>query len=205
MSEAMPDLDVDGMLAVLATGVDSPLSPGLPVTQLDHALQTAALLAHLHPGDDELAAAGLVHDIGHLLPGGTDEAHATDAARAVRRALGERVAGMVGLHVEAKRYLVATDTRYGGVLTTDSVVSLGRQGGAMSEEESAAFLAQPWAADAVTLRRADDSGKVEGLVVGDLESWAPLLHGAARRAGAIHRELRAPTPGTAVRPDRPAG
>ena len=131
MSNVVPDLDVDQMIEVLATGVDFPLSPGVPVSQLDHALQTAALLAHLHPGDDELAAAGLVHDIGHLLPGGTDEAHADDAARAVRRALGERVAGIVGLHMEAKRYLVATDAGYGGVLTNDSVVSLGRQGGAM--------------------------------------------------------------------------
>jgi len=185
MSDALPDLDVDGMLALLATGADCPLSPGLPVTQLDHALQTAALLAHLHPGDDELAAAGLVHDIGHLLPGGTDEAHATDAARAVRRALGERVAGTVGLHVAAKRYLVATDAGYGGVLTNDSVLSLGRQGGAMTEEEAADFLAQPWAEDAVTLRRADDSGKVEGVVVGDLAGWAPLLQQLSRRTGAI--------------------
>ena len=107
MSESLSDLDVDGIVDVLASGVDSPLGPGLPVTQLDHALQTAALLAHLHPGDDELAVAGLVHDIGHLLPGGTDEAHATDAAWAVRRALGDRVAATVGLHVAAKRYLVA--------------------------------------------------------------------------------------------------
>ncbi len=183
MGATVPDLDVDGMLAVLATGADHPLSPGAPLSQLDHALQTAALLAHLHVGDDELAAAGLVHDIGHLLPGGTDEAHAADAARAVRRALGGRVAGMVGGHVEAKRYLVATDTGYCGVLTTDSVVSLGRQGGAMSREESAAFLARPWAADAVTLRRADDSAKAEGLVVGDLTRWSPLLHDIARRAG----------------------
>ena len=80
MSAAPPDLSVDDMLDVLATGSGVPLSPGLPVSQLDHALQTAALLAHLHPDDDELAVAGLVHDIGHLLPGGTDEAHATDAA-----------------------------------------------------------------------------------------------------------------------------
>jgi predicted HD phosphohydrolase len=178
-----PDLDVHAMIDVLASGVDFPLSPGVPVTQLDHALQTAALLAHLHPGDDELAVAGLVHDIGHLLPGGTDEAHATDAARAVRRALGERVAGTVGLHVAAKRYLVATDAGYRGVLTNDSVVSLGRQGGAMTEEEAADFLALPWASDAVTLRRADDSGKVEGLAVGDLPSWLPLLRQVARRAG----------------------
>ena len=64
-----------------------------PVTQLDHALQTAALLAHLYPGDDELAAAGLVHDIGHLLPGGADETHADDRGACGTRALGERVAG----------------------------------------------------------------------------------------------------------------
>jgi predicted HD phosphohydrolase len=183
MSDALSDLDVHGMIEVLSTGVDFPLSPGVPVTQLDHALQTAALLAHLHPGDDELAVAGLVHDIGHLLPGGTDEAHATDAARAVRRALGERVAGTVGLHVAAKRYLVATDAGYGGVLTNDSVVSLGRQGGAMTEEEAADFLALPWASDAVALRRADDSGKVEGLAVRDLPSWLPLLQQVTRRAG----------------------
>jgi predicted HD phosphohydrolase len=183
MSNAVPDLDVDGMLAVLATGADSTLSPGVPVSQLNHALQTGALLAHLHPDDDELAVAGLVHDMGHLLPGGTDEAHADDAARAVRRALGERVAGIVGLHIEAKRYLVATDARYGGVLTADSVVSLGRQGGAMTGDEATAFLAQQWASDAVTLRRADDSGKVEGLVVGDLARWVPLLQEITRRVG----------------------
>jgi predicted HD phosphohydrolase len=184
MSNVVPDLDVDRMIEVLTTGAAFPLSPGVPVSQLDHALQTAALLAHLHPGDDELAAAGLVHDIGHLLPGGTDEAHAADAARAVRQALGERVAGIVGLHIEAKRYLVATEDGYGGVLTRDSVVSLGRQGGAMTEQERDGFLAQPWAADAVTLRRADDSGKVEGLNVRALASWTPLLQVLSRRDGA---------------------
>lgn len=184
MSATMPELDVDEMLDVLASGAERWLSPGVPVSQLDHALQTAALLAHLHPGDDELAAAGLVHDIGHLLPGGTDETHATDAARAVGRALGERVAGTVGLHVAAKRYLVATEGGYGGVLTTDSVVSLGRQGGAMDEEEAATFLARPWAPDAVALRRADDSGKVEGVVVGDLAGWVPLLRELSGRSKA---------------------
>ena len=189
MSVAVPDLDVAAMLDLLATGADHLLSPGVPVSQLDHALQTAALLAHLRPGDDELAAAGLVHDIGQLLPGATDEAHADDAARAVRRALGERVAGIVGLHVQAKRYLVMTDTAYGSVLTNDSVVSLGRQGGVMTEEEALAFLALPWAGDAVTLRRADDSGKVEGLEVRDLHTWATLLQQVTRSAASsrLHR------------------
>ena len=172
------------IVEVLASGADHGLGPGVPVSQLDHALQTAALLAHHHRGDDELAVAGLVHDIGHLLPGGTDEAHASEAAGAVRWALGERVAATVGLHVEAKRYLVATEDAYGGVLTTDSAVSLGRQGGAMTGEEAAAFLARPWGADAVALRRADDSGKASGLVVGKRASWVPILQEVSRRAGA---------------------
>ena len=178
------DLSTDEIADVLATGADRALSPGVPVSQLDHALQTAALLAQDHPDDTELAAAGLVHDIGHLLPGGRDETHAADAARAVRRTLGERVAGIVGLHVEAKRYLVATEEGYGGVLTTDSVVSLARQGGMLSAEDAAAFLAQPWAADAVTLRRADDSGKVDGLVVADLAHWVPILRELSGEGGA---------------------
>ncbi len=209
------DLGVGAMVEVLARGADQALSPGVPVSQLDHALQTAALLAHLHPGDDELAVAGLVHDIGHLLPGGTDEAHAAQAAGAVRWALGERVAATVGLHVEAKRYLVATEDGYGGVLTTDSAVSLGRQGGAMTEEEAAAFLARPWAADAVALRRADDSGKVGGVVVGDLASWVPLLQEVSRRAGASEGLTARPAstpidycqaaPGRRVRGGHPAG
>ena len=49
---------------------------------------------------------------------------------------------------------------------------------------AAAFLARPWAADAVTLRRADDSGKVEGLEVRALASWTPLLQAVSRRDGA---------------------
>ena len=91
MSSTAQDLDVDAVLEVLARGADSLLSPGVPVSQLDHALQTAALLAHLHPGDDELAAAGLVHDIGHLLPEGSDETHAADCG--TRRPAGVGGAG----------------------------------------------------------------------------------------------------------------
>ncbi|HEY1653427.1 MAG TPA: inositol oxygenase family protein [Acidimicrobiales bacterium] len=169
------ELRVDEIVALLATGAEHPLSPGVPVTQLDHALQTAAVLRRDEPDDLELAVAGLVHDLGQLLPGARDETHATDGAAAVRAALGERVAGLVGLHVEAKRYLVATDANYKVRLAGDSVVSLGRQGGALDERGATAFLGLPWAADAVTLRRADDGGKVDGLVVGDLEGWVPLL------------------------------
>jgi predicted HD phosphohydrolase len=168
-------LSVDEIVAVLATGADRSLSPNVPVSQLDHALQTAALLARDRDRDLELAAAGLVHDLGHLLPGGCDERHAADGAAAVRGALGERVAGIVALHVEAKRYLVASEGDYGGRLARDSVISLGRQGGALSAEGFSAFLALEWADDAVTLRRADDAAKVDGLAVDGLDRWVPVL------------------------------
>jgi predicted HD phosphohydrolase len=179
----IPELSVDELVDVLATvGPTFQLSPQVPVSQLDHALQTAALLEHSHPDDVELAVAGLVHDIGHLLPGGSDEAHAGDGADAVRGALGERVAGIVGLHVEAKRYLVGVEGDYDGELSADSVISLRRQGGSLGAAEAGAFARLPLAADAVTLRRADDHGKAEGLAVRPLEWWVPRLHALSDRA-----------------------
>jgi predicted HD phosphohydrolase len=182
MDAAPEGLSVDEIVAVLASGADRSLHlegtvsqrPDGTVSQLDHALQTATLLAREYPGDPELAAAGLVHDLGHLLPGGSDEHHATDGADAVRPALGERVAAIVALHVQAKRYLVATDG-YGARLAGDSVRSLGRQGGALSAEEAAEFLRLESARDALVLRRADDMAKVDGFVVDGLDHWVPLL------------------------------
>jgi predicted HD phosphohydrolase len=185
------ELSVDEIVAVLARGEARPLSPDQPVTQLEHALQTATILRRDHPRDVELALAGLVHDIGQLLPESRDETHAVEGAAAVRAALGERVAGIVALHVEAKRYLVATDGNYKERLAGDSVVSLGRQGGVLTSGEVAAFLAQPWAGDAVTLRRADDGGKVvRGLGVHALDQWVSLLQEVSEKSGGAHRPPR---------------
>jgi predicted HD phosphohydrolase len=185
-----PELSVDEIVVVLAGGGGRPLSPGRPVTQLAHALQTAAMLRQDEPDDLELAVAGLVHDLGQLLPGGRDETHAADGAAAVRVALGERVAAIVALHVEAKRYLVASDANYRGQLAGDSVVSLGRQGGVLRSDEVAGFLARPWAGDAVTLRRADDRGKVQGLGVDGLDQWVPLLREVSEKGGGARRPPR---------------
>jgi predicted HD phosphohydrolase len=179
--DAAPErLRVDEIVAVLASGADRLLNSGGTVSQLDHALQTAALLARECPGDPELAAAGLVHDLGHLLPGGSDECHAADGAAAVRPTLGARVARIVALHVEAKRYLVASEGRYGARLAGDSVHSLGPQGGALSALEAEAFLRFESAGDALVLRRADDRAKLDGLAVEGLDRWVPLLRQLAR-------------------------
>ncbi len=169
--------------------VDGPGST-MPFSHLDHALQTGAVLRAQVPDDLELAVAGLVHDVGHLLVGVGDAEHASAGADAVQGSLGERVAALVGLHVEAKRYLVARQDAYGGMLAADSVASLARQGGPMSAAEQAAFERLPYAQDALALRRADENGKVDGLDVVDLADWIPLM----RRVSTAAAERARPCP-----------
>ncbi|MET7518526.1 inositol oxygenase family protein [Streptomyces sp. NPDC005480] len=152
---------------------DTPDRSGDPVDLHDHALQTAALLRRGHPSDKELQLAGLVHDIGHLLHPGDDAGHADTAAAAVRGLLGERVARLVQLHVPAKRYLATSDPARG--LSPQSALTLETQGGPMTPEEAAAFAHDPLADDAVTLRQADDAGKVAGLDAGVMEDWRPVM------------------------------
>lgn len=183
-------LSVDEIVAVLGGGQTTPLGPGQSVTQLEHALQTAAQLRRDRPDDEELAVAGLVHDLGQLLPGARDETHALDGSLAVRDALGERVAGIVALHVEAKRYLVATDGNYKERLGDDSVASLGRQGGALMPGDAAEFVAKLWAQDALILRRADDNGKAGGMGVEGLAEWVPILRQVSKVAEGTRRRPR---------------
>ncbi|MFF2850975.1 HD domain-containing protein [Streptomyces sp. NPDC058001] len=166
---------------------DTPDRSGDPVDLHDHALQTAALLRRSHPSDKELQVAGLTHDIGQLLRPGDDARHAQHAADAVRPLLGERVARLVALHVPAKRYLATTEP--GHPLTRQSVLTLMTQGGAMSPEEVRAFEADPNAADAVTLRQADDAAKVVGLDAGVLEDWHPVLELVAAAARRTSRKV----------------
>lgn len=143
------------------------------LSELDHGLQCAHELARIRPLDTELQVAGLVHDIGHRF--GSDEEHARLGAEQVRHALGHRVAALVEAHVEAKRYLVATDPSYAAGLSAISTTTLELQGGPLPADDVAAFRARPHATDAVALRRADDHAKVPGLAVPKLEQWVPHL------------------------------
>ncbi|WP_392960026.1 HD domain-containing protein [Streptomyces sp. LN245] len=156
---------------------------GDPVDLHDHALQTAALLRRGHPSDKELQVAGLVHDIGHLLRPGDYAGHADLAADAVRPLLGERVAGLVRLHVAAGRYLAAASPGPGP--SPRNTLAPDAAGGAMTRHEAAAFEHDPLAEDAVTLRQADDAGKVPGLYAGELEDWRTLLELVAERSARL--------------------
>lgn len=149
------------------------------LSELDHGLQCAHRLAQRRPGDIELQLAGLVHDVGHQF--GPDDRHGEIGGDLVRPLLGGRVAALVEAHVPAKRYLVATDTRYARRLSSISSATLTVQGGPLVEAEAVAFRALPCFEDAIELRRADDCGKVPGREVPGLERWVePLVERAKR-------------------------
>ena len=95
----------------------------------------------------------------------------------------EDVTGPVRLHVDAKRYLTATDGGYFATLSPASVRSLELQGGPFPLALAEGFIALPHAAAAVRLRRWDDSAKVPGKATPDLAHFRPHLD-AALRAGA---------------------
>lgn len=172
-----PIVSIDALFGVLASGYGTPESTGggERVDQLAHALQCAYEVSLARPHDDELQIAALVHDIGHLLVPGDDSGHGRHAAAAVADLLGARIAALVELHVDAKRYLVTTDPAYQGVLSTTSVRTLLAQGGGMTGAEVAAFERARWSLDAVVLRQADDAAKVPGRSVPPLMAWRPVV------------------------------
>lgn len=142
---------------------------GEPVTQLEHALQTAQL-AEQAGADDELVTAALLHDLGHLLneqgrtPSlrGIDDLHQYYALPFLRGLFGERVLKVIQGHVDAKRYLCATRPEYWASLSDDFKRSLLLQGGIFSAGQAQAFIAGPHAQEAVKLRLWDDRAKASG-------------------------------------------
>lgn len=142
---------------------------GEQVTQVEHALQCAAL-AQRSGAATALVVAALLHDIGHLLQtsppepttAGIDDLHEELAAHWLASRFGPEVVEPVRLHVAAKRFLCATDPVYFGRLSPPSQQSLKMQGGPMSTSEVGKFLAHPHYRDAVLLRRWDDEAKIVG-------------------------------------------
>jgi gamma-butyrobetaine dioxygenase len=101
-------------------------------------------------------------------------------ARWLAALLPEAVRDPIRLHVEAKRYLCATDPAYRAGLSEGSERSLVVQGGPMAADEVARFERHPGAEAAVTLRRWDDRAKDLGADVPPLASWRPVVSALAR-------------------------
>jgi predicted HD phosphohydrolase len=172
--------DVDDLLAMLRAAHAWDDLEGLSI--LDHGLQTAAILRREHPDDVELQVAGLVHDLGWMQRGADGcwtpdprAAHDRDGAARLGPLLGARVARLVGGHVAAKRYLVATDTAYRATLSPRSLETLAFQGESMGPDEIAGFERDPDCAALVALRRADEQAKEIGLATDALEQWRPAV------------------------------
>lgn len=155
---------------------------GENVTQLEHALQCANL-AKRDGRPDDLVAAALLHDIGHLLhtgpedlaDQGIDDTHEDIANVWLKKHFPPQVTEPIRLHVEAKRYLTAVEPDYINLLSEASRKSLALQGGPMDAEEVKAFESNPHYTDAVILRRYDDMGKDTELSSGAIESFRSVL------------------------------
>lgn len=154
---------------------------GEAVTQIEHALQCGTL-AEQQAAPVPLVLAAWLHDIGHMqhrdpeaaVNEGRDDAHETLGSRFLERWFGPDVAEPVRLHVDAKRYLCATDAGYRDQLSPISKRTLEIQGGPMSGAEVDAFERVPYSADAVRLRRWDDAGKQPGMATRPFEHFMAL-------------------------------
>ena len=154
-----------------------------PVTQLEHALQCAAL-AEEAGSPPSLVAAALLHDLGHImadaaLPGSLAEnlhdQHEERAYAWLQQHFGLAVAEPVRLHVAAKRYLCTTEPGYEQRLSPTSVKSFYDQGGKMSADEVTQFEAEPQFEAALQLRQWDDQAKLPDWQGPGLGHYRPLL------------------------------
>jgi phosphonate degradation associated HDIG domain protein len=154
------------------------------VSQREHALQCAHL-AEQAGETPETIVASLLHDLGHLLAAERDgvqewdtekdDLHQFIALPFLRARFPDAVLEPIRLHVDAKRYLCLIDPDYWAALSPASKHSLELQGGVFSEAEAEAFIAQPFAAEAVRLRRYDDQAKVKDKTVPGLAHFAQHL------------------------------
>lgn len=158
------------------------------VTQLEHALQCAAIAVKNDANNTQIVSA-LLHDIGHFI---LDEHNADIAfldidlnheeigAKYMEPFFPEEITTPIRLHVPAKRYLCTVDASYHDGLSEASKQSLIVQGGIMSDEERANFEQIPHYKDALTLRRWDDLSKEKGLKTDGLETYYEIVQHALR-------------------------
>ena len=153
------------------------------VTQLEHALQCAAL-ATQNDASPTLITSALLHDIGHFILDehnadvvflNTDLNHEEIGAQYLEPFFPKTITTPIRLHVPAKRYLCTTDATYYDGLSEASKMSLKLQGGVMSDVEQDAFEQIPYFRDALTLRRWDDMAKVKGLETVQLETYRDIV------------------------------
>ncbi len=173
--------ELDELFVILGTA-DVRGYIGEPVSQLEHAMQCAHFM-RLSGGSDVEITAALLHDIGHLLPDSAPEMgelgvrnhERQGAAYLESSGFPVAVTALVAGHVDAKRYLAATDPRYAAELSQASQNTLVWQGGLMEAEECDRFARYENFESLLLLRRCDEAAKVPGFDCGVLATYRPLL------------------------------
>jgi 2-amino-1-hydroxyethylphosphonate dioxygenase (glycine-forming) len=158
---------------------------GERVTQLEHALQTAALAEEVMGNDDEFIVACLLHDIGHLLGVKYNWEEMKDlgilhheqrgADWLAQRGFPPEVTELVRNHINPKRYLLSIDPVYRAQLSEASIGTLEFQGGLMTSQEIVEFEQQPLFARYVQLRKLDDCAKIVGKKTYDFSEYREKL------------------------------
>lgn len=158
------------------------LTYGEDVSQLSHALQTAAA-AERRQAPEAIVIACLLHDIGHLLhqadehvaDAGIDMKHEVIGEKFLARWFPADVTRPIGLHVAAKRYLCAIDGDYLKGLSGASSQSLALQGGPMAPDDVDAFQKDPHFRGALMLRICDDDGKAADAELASFDGYLPMM------------------------------
>jgi phosphonate degradation associated HDIG domain protein len=151
---------------------------GEPVTQTEHALQTA-WQAEQDGATPALVTAALLHDVGHLLHDlgedcaeeGIDDRHEALGAEWLARHFRPEVVEPIRLHVAAKRYRCSVDPAYHARLSDASRLSLKLQGGPFSNSQASHFEQHPYFEDAVRLRLWDEAAKIPNLETPPLQHF----------------------------------
>ena len=171
-------------------GADSYL--GEAVTMTEHMLQTARN-AEMAGESDETITAALLHDIGHYtgefpenyIDLGVNNKHETMGSAILEKFFPPEVTEPVRWHVEAKRYLCATEIDYFSGLSDASVKTLELQGGPYNEAQCAEFEENPYLDTILNVRRYDDAGKVPGTETPRLEHYLEIAQKVLERQRAV--------------------
>ena len=157
---------------------------GEPVTQLQHAFQSAEL-ARQQECDDEMVLAAFLHDIGHICGAnhhvavmenyGVINHEKIGAAFLCNRKFSNRLIQLVQAHVSAKRYLTHKNENYYNQLSEASKQTLIFQGGKMSFDEAFVFESDPLFHEMIAMRKMDEKAKEENKQPGKINLYHQMI------------------------------
>ena len=153
---------------------------GEAITQFEHGIQ-AAYFAEKQGHSEDVQLASLMHDIGHYYyvtqqpqmgSWGAINHEWIGARLAKEFGFSNKVATLIGYHVDSKRYLAGKSPAYLNKLSEASLTTLRYQGGPMQEQELATFEAIPNFREVLQVRTNDEKGKEIDLAVPPFEYYS---------------------------------